>query len=416
MTTKKWSVVLVTLGIFAALILLTAFLPAGASKQVEGASMNGAQFKASKAGVYSTGFMVRTKQANELVGIDFRATMLAGGVTLELVDSGDRPVWQQQVMPGGSFAISKTVTVPEPGEYQWRLAHDGAVQITNYSLMWKPGEITSPAISPLALAGGLGMLLVALVGVAYAVWRRLGLKYLAIGAVAWAVSVALKFAWAIPVNSPVYQGLGDALPTWLANPIFEMYVGSLTGLFEVILVWLVLRRTSFGRSATPSQALAFGIGFGAVEALLLGGSNLLSVASALVAPQLFPVDTLQQIAQLNSPLFALAPISERIFTLLVHVCSNMLIFYAIATRKAGWAWLAFTYKSLLDAVAAFAQVQGVDSPAMLWGVEVFVAVWGVAGLFGTRWLLAHWPSREPVLPVPLELPPVERGTPVPVGR
>jgi hypothetical protein len=73
--------------------------------------------------------------------------------------------------------------------------------------------------SLLFLLGGVGMLLVAVSAVVLAgpgkrpLWRVLG-----IGAGAWALSVALKFAWAIPMNAPIRRGLEHLLGTAASAP------------------------------------------------------------------------------------------------------------------------------------------------------------------------------------------------------
>ncbi len=201
---------------------------------------------------------------------------------------------------------------------------------------------------------------------------------------AWGVTVALKFAWAIPLNSRIYNALNGALPAVVAQPLFDLYVGALTGVFEVAVTYAVLRRTRFGR-APWAQAFAFGIGFGAIETLLLSLTPLLSVVAALVSPGVFPLTALESLAQLNDPVYSLAPVVERFFTVWVHIFSNVLIFYAIAKREPRWFWLAFMFKTLIDTVAAFAQVSGMLSGTgtsalvNLWLIEAIVVVWGLCG-------------------------------------
>ncbi len=230
------------------------------------------------------------------------------------------------------------------------------------------------------------------VAVGYAIYacrRGLGWRYLGLGALAWVVTVALKFAWAIPVNTPVYQWLYQVLPETLAGISFYVYVGLLTGVFEVGVVWLVMRYTRLGR-VTWEQALAFGIGFGSVEALLLGFGGLGAALAALISPAQLPLGP-AELAQMNDVWYQLAPIAERFFAVLVHVLSNALIFYAVATRKPGWFWLAFLYKSGIDAVAAGAQLLGWTGMPWLWAVEGVVALWGVAGWLGTRQVARCYP-------------------------
>jgi uncharacterized membrane protein YhfC len=246
-------------------------------------------------------------------------------------------------------------------------------------------------VSTLALLGGSGMIAVAIGFVIYAALRKLGWGYLGLGALAWVVTVMLKFAWAFSVNSFIYNGLYDALPEVIAALLFYLYVGALTGIFEVGVVWLVMRYTRLGR-VSWKRALAFGIGFGAVEALLLGLSSLGNVLMALIIPSAFPLEALEQVSRLNNVLYGLAPILERFSIVLVHILANVLIFYAIARRKPKWFWLALIYKTGLDAVAAFAQFWGLETLAKIWTIEAVVALWGIIGWLGIRWVQQRYPE------------------------
>ena len=66
--------------------------------------------------------------------------------------------------------------MPEAGTYQLGLTWGGPVQ-AQYGLTWSPNRLAVPNISPLALLGGLGTMLVGLGFVIYARWRHLGWKY-----------------------------------------------------------------------------------------------------------------------------------------------------------------------------------------------------------------------------------------------
>jgi uncharacterized membrane protein YhfC len=266
----------------------------------------------------------------------------------------------------------------------------------------EPAKIDGPAVSPRALLGGAGMITVALGFVVYAAVRRLGWGYLGLGVLFWVVTVALKFAWAIPFNTSIYQ-LTRSWPALVGNAAFDLYVGALTGVFEVGVTWLVLRYTRWGR-ATWNQALAFGIGFGAIEAFLLGLGSAAAVLGAILAPEVLPVELLRQLAHANDFLYGLAPISERFFTVLIHVFSNVLIFFAILRRRPGWFWLSFLYKTLIDAMATFVQLHGMEGLGQLWIVEAVVAIWGALGFLGSCWVRRHYPTEPPVDPGEAAIP------------
>ena len=247
-------------------------------------------------------------------------------------------------------------------------------------------------ISPVALLGGAGMILVAVGFIVYAAVRRLGWAYLGLGALAWIVTVALKFALAIPLNPGIFTALTGALPGAIGAGAFDLYVGLLTGLTEVLMVWLVMRYSRLGH-VDWNRALAFGIGFGAVEALVTGLGSLASVSAIMLAPQSVPPAVLAQLAMLNNPLFAVAPIVERFFTIWVHIFSNVLIFFGVAKSQSRWFWLAFAFKSLLDALASFGQTSGMTTTlGQIWILEAGVMLFGVLSWLGVRWVEQRYSS------------------------
>jgi uncharacterized membrane protein YhfC len=250
------------------------------------------------------------------------------------------------------------------------------------------GDLALAAVSPLALLSGIGMIVVALGFAAYAGLRQLGWGALGLGALAWGVTVALKFAWAIPFNPAIYAACIHVLPL-LGVPLFTLYVGALTGIFEVGLLALLLHSTRLGTAAWP-RTLAFGIGFGAIEALLFGVSSLSSTLAAMVISVVQPPAPMIS-ARLGSILWVLAPVVERLAAIFIHLCSTVLIFYAVNTRRARWFWLAFGYKTAVDAMAAaFVHIYVIDTLAGAWMFEALMILFGVAGWLALRWLAPRY--------------------------
>ncbi len=354
-----------------------------------GASITGAGLDADRPGA-TMPFRMTLDAPGNPVGVDFRGTLVKGSVQVQISDAQEQVIWAKLVTGVGSFVVNEVITPTSGGNYMLGLAWDGPVQ-AQYALQWQPGKIEVAVVSPLALMGGLGMVGVALVALIYAARRRLGWGYLGLGALSWVVTVALKFAWAIPLNPLVYRGLSAALPPALARPLIYLYTGALTGVFEVGILWLALRFTRLGRVAWPG-VLAFGIGFSAVEALLLGVSALTTVATALLAPATLPVAALAQLAATANPLFGLAPVVERAAVILVHIGATALIFYAAIRRRAGPFWLAFAGKTALDAVATAGQVWGMTTLGKLWAIEAVMVLLGAAGWAVTRWVARRYPA------------------------
>jgi len=398
--------ILLSLILLGALLLsLSACQTDAAEEPLVGASRSGALHETSAGALMD--FTVTVARAGDPVGLDFRGVLTSGKVQVLLEDAEHQPVFQRTVDQPGPFAVNNVV-YPQPGTYTLGLTWEGPVELPQYELQWKPYPITAAQVTPLALLGGVGMILVAVGYVAYAGKRRLNWGYLGLGALAWGVTVALKFLWATRLNAPIYNALTGALPESIAMLLFYIYVGLLTGMTEVLLTWLVVRYTRLGQ-VPWGKALAFGIGFGAVEALLLGFSSLSSIITALAMPEALPTDVLTQLAAANNPLWGVAPIVERFFTCLVHIFCNVALFYGTVKKEARWLWLSFLFKSGIDAVAAFAQLWGLTELWRVWFIEAVVVVWGLLGWWGARWVREHYPASAATEPEAAADAPVPAG-------
>jgi uncharacterized membrane protein YhfC len=259
---------------------------------------------------------------------------------------------------------------------------------THFVSLFTTGDHAPATVSPLALLSGIGMILVALGFAAYVGRRRLGWGALALGAGAWGVTVALKFAWAIPFNPPIYSAVNQALPSF-GVPLFMVYVGALTGIFEVGLVALLLRCTRFGK-ANWQCAVAFGIGFGAIEALFFGVISLSSTLASMMIAMVHP-PTHEVAAQLGNIQWVIAPVVERLAAIFIHVCVSVLVFYAVNSRQARWFWLAFGFKTAVDAmIAACVHIHGIDTIEHVWTMEALMILFGLAGWLGLRLLAPRY--------------------------
>ncbi|RPJ42261.1 MAG: YhfC family intramembrane metalloprotease [Chloroflexi bacterium] len=329
------------------------------------------------------------------VHIQVSGLVNSGSLRFELRDPDGQAVWNTGEIGPGDFSIT-TDYIPDrgnTGEYHLGLVYPGGTSAF-YNLAWH-----ALRLSPLVLVPGIGMLLVSLAFIVYGArrysWGRLDWRYFGLGALFWIFTVAVKFAWAIPVNPPIYQALNVSKDTLFApgNLVAYVYIGALTGIFEVGLAWLVLRKTRWAR-ATWQQALAFGIGFGVVEALLLGLASFGSGMAGLVAPDAIPTYSLASLVRSGTLLMAPAPVAERLFVILAHIFACALIFYAITNGQVRWVVLAILYKTILDIPGGFAAFWGVDSPEKLWTIEAIVAVTGLVGLWGTWWIAKRYPRAD----------------------
>lgn len=296
-------------------------------------------------------------------------------------------VWNGGRIGPGDFSINTSYYPEQTGEYALGAVWDGPVAAT-YNLGWQGFTLT-----PMILVPGIGMVLVALGFVIFGLRAGSGWKYIWLGALAWAVTVAVKFAIAIPLNPIVTQALYTPGTLWTPGDIlFYLYIGAMTGVTEVLLTWLLIRYTRLGKSPWRN-ALGFGIGFGAFEAILLGFLSLFSSISALIMPSAV-MSAMGSLAQTTDLLFSLAPVSERFGTILVHIFCNVLLFYGAMKLQSRWFWLSFGYKTLLDSVAGFAQVWGIETLGKIWTIEAIILLFGLLAWYWMARIRKVYPDDE----------------------
>jgi uncharacterized membrane protein YhfC len=365
------------------------------SNYKKGSYLTGRTLNESTAAEQDTGLTITVTADGEPTGIMLRGILTQGSLFVSLKDQSGVIAWSSTPV-SGNFNQNMLVNTLKTGTYHLFLAWGGPAQ-GQMDILTLAGEgLRIPEVSPLGLTAGGGMLLVALGYFFFAARRRLGWKYIGLGALAWTVAVIVKLVFSFLFNSLIYKTLvGSGSPISLPGLVFDVYFGSLTGLFEVLLVWLFVRSRAVDKSSWK-KALAFGIGFGAFEAILLGIGSLSGVSYSLLNSSAMPLSALESLSQTANLLYDLAPISERFFTILVHIFSSLLIFYAAVQHKQRWMWLAFVYKTLFDSVAAYAQLTGIlYSLGNLWLVELVIIVFGVAGWFGIQYLCRRYPSPQP---------------------
>ncbi len=254
-------------------------------------------------------------------------------------------------------------------------------------------------LTPWITLPGIGKILIAVAFIIVARQKGGSWRYLGLGALAWIVTVFLKLQVLGQLLAPaVYQLLYVPGSPWAPGSVlYYMYAGLQTGLTEVLLTWLLLRYTRLGRVPWV-EALAFGIGFGAFESLYQGVPSLVSSISALAAPQSLSEAALISYQQLNDPLIALAPATDRFAINLVHIFCNVLLFYGVVSRQARWMWLSFAVKSLVDVLAVSLMIVGIPSVAVLWAMEGVILVTGLLSWWGTRMIQRRYPEIYPVMP------------------
>ena len=220
-------------------------------------------------------------------------------------------------------------------------------------IVLKDGE--NMRMAPLFFVGPIGMIAVAIIPSLWILSIGGTWSALLLGGLAWIVSVALKVAWAVPTNKRILSYLKSKLPAKLAGPLSWTYIGLLTGIFECGIALIFVLKLPTLYQANWEDALAFGIGFGAIEALVLGLLLLCGGIYYGFRSQSIPEEdralwskgvsvTLQEMP---------IPIVERASTLCIHVFSNVLIILAVQLNIYLLFWFSFGFNVLVDGFAGW---------------------------------------------------------------
>lgn len=196
---------------------------------------------------------------------------------------------------------------------------------------------------PAPTTPGLLMMLVGVLAVGFGLWRwKTPFRLFGLGALLWVVAVAVKVGLAVFLNKQVEGGLQALMPKHPADVTFWIYIGVLTGITEVG-IFLAMARWFQRRQWSWKDAASVGVGFGAIEAGLLG-LGLVTAAMAGAA------------GETN----VLVPPLERFLAIFIHTAATAMCIYAVTRREWGWFAFAFLYKSGVDAVAAYMLLPGQD--------------------------------------------------------
>lgn len=222
------------------------------------------------------------------------------------------------------------------------------------------------------------MVLLGLLAVALCQWRcKTSLKIFGLGALIWTVSVAVKAAIAVPLNTPMYELLHHALPKHPADVTFWAYIGLLTGITEVG-IFLAMARWFQRRRWSWEDAVSVGVGLGAVEAILMGLGATIAVATG------------------QTDGLTIAPVLERFLAILIHMATAVAAIYAVTRQRWGWYAFAFIQKSGVDAVAAYVLLAGRQTlSSHPWLVELaYFGPFAYIAIPILWWLKQQWTSDQ----------------------
>ena len=174
------------------------------------------------------------------------------------------------------------------------------------------------------------MVLVGVFSIIY--WRRRSgtpEKFFFLGGCVWLLAMIPKFVMDLTVTTQLSWWLYNSFGLTLTLVLLGVYLGVRTGILKCAAVYLAIDRSEL-EQASIDEVIAFAIGFGATEAMVLGLPLLLQIATYLFNPGMLELLTwsryMEVVAQLNAPTWIVAaPLIERTFVLFAHILSVLLI-------------------------------------------------------------------------------------------
>jgi uncharacterized membrane protein YhfC len=252
-------------------------------------------------------------------------------------------------------------------------------------------------MNPLYLLQGVCMSAVGLFAVLY--WKRrnqVPATFFLWGGLSWLIAIVLKSIASAPMPQ-IMDRLRDLAPPNISEPSLWLFIGLLTGVFECGTTLVMVCRTQRIRSADWRKALAFGLGFGAAEAIILGVYSFVIVLLIIVIPDQLPPELLDLADPSKESIWAIpVPIVERAIVILLHTFSSLLIIFAVQKKEWRWFWGSFLYKTAMDIIAGYFHITyGLQNLTLggLWLVELFLLPFGLIGIWGINVFQRCWPQR-----------------------
>jgi uncharacterized membrane protein YhfC len=191
------------------------------------------------------------------------------------------------------------------------------------------------------------------------------------------------FVMQIVLRIPLVQILGllikpgELISTTAGLLLWSGFLALTAALFEELGRFLFFK--VFRRQADWQNAVAFGIGHGGIEAMLLVGLNSIAntILLAILAADLpieLPSEVVEQFTSVASLDFLAGGI-ERLLTLPVHIALSILVVAGIRRKNFGYVLLAIGAHFLLNfPIIWLAQNWGI------WPTEGYLLIWSIAAL------------------------------------
>ncbi len=334
-------------------------------------------------------FMFEVREPARAAALEAGVKVSEGKAAIRVTDPAGEEIYSSSCagsMNLGPLALKTT----DAGMYRLELVNESGAADWTVRIL----EGAERPFLYLSMESGLGMVIVGAVSIwfwrtrSHAQWR-----WFWAGAAVWIVGVALKFAWAVPLNAPILQGLKSALPHWAYLVAGSIYVGLLTGVFEIgitLLAGLMWRQMT----ADAARGVAVGFGAGGFEAMLLGLAAMAAAGAALVDPTSAVSGSFAVAAMTPVRLFWLVGIVERMLAIACHVSSRALVLFGIGAGRRWPVVAGFLLMTSVDGVAGFAILSGLVGRINPWWIELAIAPFAVVSIPIVAWCVRNWPGAE----------------------
>jgi len=244
-------------------------------------------------------------------------------------------------------------------------------------------------MNPILILGPIGMFLVGLLSIL--IWKlkkKIKLKYFIYGGLIWISAIIPKIILDLTITRKLNYLVINTFGLFASFIILGIYIGLRTGFFECGFTYLAIAKSRL-RESSFNEIVAFGIGFGAFEAILLSIPSIMQFIVFILNPSIINMIPEAQRKlieiQLNMPSWIIpAPIIERIFTLIIHVFTTILIFISIVRKEIKYFIFAFFIKSILDGMVPYLKwlFKPSLSPIGIYLSEIWVILLGLISLVG----------------------------------
>lgn len=225
--------------------------------------------------------------------------------------------------------------------------------------------------------------------------RRLGVswRYFGYGAL---IFLLFQLISRVPIVTGAQALIAPQLQSSLGLRIgWAVLLAATAGIFEEVGRYVGYRWLMRREEKTWAKAVMYGLGHGGLESIVLVGGLTIATLIGLLSISAVGLDKLppeqrdvatKQLAALSAQpdWLPLLGAWERMWTLAIHVALSVVVLQVFRRGRMIWLWLAILAHALIDLVAVGVPLMGFDQTATIFGIEGFVALVGLLGLWVVR--------------------------------